>query len=343
MLLFRSEFGDKNGIAKIFWGVQLIMEHHYATRLNSFRGHPPARLSVIDAIRVIAGVSGISAIELNYPQHFVGETAPAVLAAAVAAGLRVTALNLRFDGADFAAGAFTHPQPKTRHAAIQLANAAVDLAAANSISHVILWMGPDGFDYPFQADYGALWDLEVAGFREVAQRNRAIQISVEYKPSDPRRTALIRSMADALLAVQAVDLQNFGVTIDFCHSLMAGEQPAAAAALALRTGRLFGVHLNDGYGPADDGLMVGSVHLWQTLELLLELRKGGFAGTIYFDTFPDRVDPAAECAANVRSVQRMQQLLDRIPASELGHIRKNQDAIAATQLIQNLVLGPKNI
>ena len=197
--------------------------------------------------------------------------------------------------------------------------------------------------YPFQADYGVLWDLEVAGFREVAQRNPAIQISVEYKPSDPRRTALIRSMADALLAVQAVDLQNFGVTIDFCHSLMAGEQPAAAAALALRTGRLFGVHLNDGYGPADDGLMVGSVHLWQTLELLLELRKGGFAGTIYFDTFPDRVDPAAECAANVQSVQRMQQLLDRMPASELGYIRKNQDAIAATQLIQNLLLGPKNI
>lgn len=318
------------------------MEHHYATRLNSFRGYPPAKLSVIDAIRAIAGVPGISAVELNYPQHFVGETAAAVLAAADAAGLRVTALNLRFDGADFAAGAFTHPQEKIRRAALQLAIAAVDLAAANNISHVILWMGPDGFDYPFQVDYRALWDLEIAGFCEVAQRNPAIQVSVEYKPSDPRRTALIRSMADALQAVQAVDRQNFGVTIDFCHSLMAGEQPAMAAALALRSGRLFGVHLNDGYGGADDGLMVASVHLWQTLELLLELRAGGFNGTIYFDTFPERVDPAAECAANVRTMQRLMQLLAHIPAGELGRIRKDQDAIAATLLIQSLVLGSKD-
>ena len=93
------------------------------------------------------------------------------------------------------------------------------------------------------------------------------------------------------------------------------------------------------YGPADDGLMVGSVHLWQTLELLLELRSGAFTGTIYFDTFPDRLDPAAECAANLRSMQRMEQLLDRIPVSELGRIRNNQDALAATQLIQNLVFG----
>jgi xylose isomerase len=311
----------------------------YATRLNSFRGHSPAKLSVVAAVRAVAGVSGISAIELNYPQHFVGETAAVVLAAADASGLKVTALNLRFDGPEFAAGAFTHPQLKVRQSAIQIASAAVDLAAANNIEHVILWMGPDGFDYPFQVDYAEIWILEIAGFREVAQRNAAVRVSVEYKPSDPRRTAIIRSMADALLAVQAVDLPNFGVTIDFCHSLMAGEQPAAAAALALRAGRLFGVHLNDGYGPADDGLMVGSVHLWQTLELLLELRSGAFTGTIYFDTFPDRLDPAAECAANLRSMQRLEQLLDRIPVSELGRIRNNQDALAATQLIQNLVFG----
>ena len=99
------------------------MEHQYATRLNSFRGHPPYRLSVLDAIRAIAGVSGRSAGELNYPQQFVGETSAAVLAAADAAGLGVTALNLRFDGADFAAGAFTHPQEKNRRAAIQIGRA----------------------------------------------------------------------------------------------------------------------------------------------------------------------------------------------------------------------------
>jgi xylose isomerase len=147
-------------------------------------------------------------------------------------------------------------------------------------------------------------------------------------------------MSDSLLAVHDVGLPNFGVTLDFCHALMAGEQPAAAAALAIRAGRLFGVHLNDGYGPADDGLMVGSVHPWQTLELLLELRRGGFAGTVYFDTFPDRVDPAAECAANVGMVRRMDSLLDRLPLDELRAMQSGQDAVAATRLIHGLLFGP---
>ena len=157
------------------------------------------------------------------------------------------------------------------------------------------------------------------------------------RAGDPRRTSLIRSMSDSLLAVADVGLPNFGVTLDFCHALMAGEQPAAVAALAMKRGKLFGVHLNDGYGPADDGLMVGSVHPWQTLELLSELMQGGFKGTIYFDTFPDRVDPAAECAANVKTMQRMIGLLQRVPLADLSTAQSGQDAITATRLMQDLL------
>jgi xylose isomerase len=310
----------------------------FATRLNSFRNRPGGPASVETAIRAIAGVPGISAVELNYPQHFAGGANAPILAQAGAAGLAVTALNLRYDGPDFVHGAFTHPVAAHRERAIGISLEAVEVAARNGVGHVILWMGPDGFDYPFQADYGALWDLEIDGFQRVAAHHPRTRVSVEYKPSDPRRTSLVRSMADALLAVQAVGLANFGVTLDFCHSLMAGEQPAAAAALAIRAGRLFGVHLNDGYGPADDGLMVGSVHPWQTLELLWQLKAAAFQGTLYFDTFPDRVDPAGECAANVRTVLRLQRLLERIAPDEMKRIQSAQDGIAAAGLMQALLL-----
>jgi xylose isomerase len=316
-----------------------VEERRFATRLNSFRSHGGTRRSIAEAIEAVAAVPGVSAVELNYPQHFDGEPGPSILTRAADAGLAVTALNLRWDGPQYVHGAFTHPDPENRRRAIAVASEAVEVAAGSGVDHVILWMGPDGFDYPFQADYRALWELEIDGFREVTAVRPDVRVSVEYKPSDPRRTSLIRSMSDSLLAVHDVGLPNFGVTIDFCHMLMAGEQPAAAAALAIRAGRLFGVHLNDGYGPADDGLMVGSVHPWQTLELLLELRRGGFAGTIYFDTFPDRVDPAAECAANVRMVRRMERLLDRLPVDELRQTQSKQDAVASTRLIQDLFLG----
>lgn len=312
-----------------------MSEQKFATRLNSFRaGGASAR----EAVRAVAEVPGISAVELNFPQHFDDQT-PSIIDLAEEVGLAVTALNLRWDGAAFHMGAFTHPDAANRRMAIDRAVAAVDTAAAHGIGHVILWMGPDGHDHPFQADYRRLWAWEIEGFHATASRNPDIRVSVEYKPSEPRNMALIRTMGDSLIAVRDVGLTNFGVTLDFCHMLMSGESPAAAAAMALKDDKLFGVHINDGYGPADDGLMVGTVHFWQMLELFLVLRQGGFDNTIYFDTFPERVDPAAEAAANVASVKRLLAILDRVPADQLTAAQAAQDAAAATRIVQEAAFG----
>ena len=209
----------------------------FATRLNSFRTGAVKRTTEA-AIAAAAEVPGLTALELNFPQHFDGEAAETV-AIARRRGLNVTALNLRWDGPDFVHGAFTHPIAANREKAIALAQSAVDAAQANDVDHVILWMGPDGYDYPFQANYAELWAMEIDGFQRVADRNPAVRVSVEYKPSDPRRLSLIRNMGDALLAVRDVDRPNFGATLDLCHALMAGESPAMAAAMALKDAKLF--------------------------------------------------------------------------------------------------------
>lgn len=316
-----------------------LPEPQFATRLNSFRKRAGTTASAESALEAVAAVPGIDAVELNFPQHFPADDPARLLRSARSYGLAVTALNMRFDDPRFALGAFTNPHEADRRAAIDLCHAAVDLAAANGIGHVIVWPGPDGFDAPFQARYDELWDFEVDGFRRVTRRNPQVRVSIEYKPSDPRRQSLVRSMADALLLVQEVGEPNLGVTLDFCHALMAGEHPPAAAAMALRAGRLFGVHLNDGYGPADDGLPVGSIHLWPTVELLLALRRHRFGGTIYFDTFPERTDPAAECAANVRSVLGMLTAVDRMDGEELQRLQAEQRSIEAWELARHAVVG----
>ena len=284
----------------------------------------------------MAAVPGLSALELNYPQHVVELGAGELEALLAETGLPLTALNLRFEGPRFAHGAFTSPDKKSREEAIGIACEAVDLAARYRARHVVLWMADDGWDYPFQPEYGKLWDDEIDGFRRVADRNPAIRISVEYKPFDPRRFSLIRSMGDALLAANEVDRENFGVTLDVCHSYMAGEHPPAAAATALRVGKLFGVHLNDGYGTADDGLMVGAVHQRDTLELLHVLRVGGYDGTLYFDTFPIREDPAEELQANIAELQRLQTVLDRMDQEGLRAAQEAQDALAISRALAGM-------
>ncbi|HEY8448354.1 MAG TPA: sugar phosphate isomerase/epimerase family protein [Thermomicrobiales bacterium] len=310
---------------------------YFATRINSFRS--PSRTALPDLLRAISAIPGLNAVELNYPQHLRGIEEPSLVALLEENGLTLTALSLRFEAADFALGAFSHPSADVREKAIAVAIEAVELATRLGVPHVNLWMAHDGFDLPFEVDYETLWEREIEGFRRVADHNPSIRISVEYKLLEPRRASLIGSMSDALLAVRDVDRPNFGVQIDFCHSLMARELPAAAAAKALAAGRLFGVHLNDGYGPADDGLPVASVHLWETLELLWYLRRYDYRGTIYFDTFPERVDPAAETAHNIATVMRLERLLDRMNDEEIRAIQARHDALAATRLLQELALN----
>lgn len=313
--------------------------YRFATRLNSFRSQLAQGATGVELLRAAARAPGLTAVEMNYPQHFTGTSEDAVAQALAETGLALTALSLRYEGPDFLDGAFTSPRAESRERAIRLGQEAVELASRLGVPHVNLWMAYDGFDYPFQAEYERLWTDEVEGFRQVAAHDPAIRVSVEYKPVDPRRTALIRGMGEALLAVRDVDLPNFGVQIDFCHSLMAREQPALAAALALREGRLFGVHLNDGYGTADDGLLVGSVHLWQTLELLATLRRYGYQGTIYFDTFPVREVPAGESAANVARVRALEAILDRFDVDRLADLQARHDALGVQALLDEAAWG----
>jgi sugar phosphate isomerase/epimerase len=303
------------------------LPYRFAARLNSFRENSQAPFDIQAAIQQMAQVDGISALELNYPQHFRQHSAQELALIAASLDLAITAINLRYDDQRFALGAFTNPDRTLRNEAIALTADAAETAVSLGASHVILWMGPDGFDYPFQADYASLWRDEIDGFRQIASRFEDLSISVEYKPSDPRRHSLIRSMGDALYAAAQVDRPNFGVTLDLCHSLMAGEHPPAAAGIAIEAGRLFGIHLNDGYGQGDDGLFAGAVHPWSLMELLLLLKRANFNGTLYFDTFPDRVDPAKECQLNIETVLRLHGLLDDRFEKEIEQGWAQQDGL----------------
>jgi xylose isomerase len=150
-------------------------------------------------------------------------------------------------------------------------------------SLMTLWMGQDGFDYSFQIDYAQAWGDTIEAMAEVADHNRAIDIALEYKPNEPRGFMLMPDAATTLLALREIDRPNTGVTLDFAHVLYTDEMPAFAAALVARHSRILGVHLNDGYGKWDNGLMVGAVHPIQTIELLVELERVGYDGALYFD------------------------------------------------------------
>ena len=322
----------------------------FATRLNSFASNPDGewpdlkgKPTVMQMAARAAKVDGLTDLDLNYPDH-VGEN-PVELARKISdLGLSINGFAMRYyTNPAFKLGAFTHPDAKVRREAIDLTKAGIDAAREAGSNLMTIWLGQDGFDYAFQADYDRLWQHEIDGIREVCAHDPDCMISIEYKPNEPRSYSLMPDCATTLLAIREVGAANLGATLDFAHVLYADEQPAFAAALIARHSRLLGVHLNDGYSKRDDGLMVGAVHSVQTIELLRQIRRDGYQGAIYFDTFPDMtgLDPVHECEVNIGTVKRMLQIVDRLDGdNRLAAATERQDAVSAQAIVQEAMLGP---
>jgi sugar phosphate isomerase/epimerase len=323
----------------------LSFRYTYAARLNSFRngdwgGKKPATAELIERA---AKVPGLKAVDLNFPDHFQNLKAGELKDCLARTGVALNGLAMRYyTEPGFKLGAFTHPDGRVRRAAIDLTKRGIDEMRNAGGNLMTLWMGNDGYDYSFQADYEAQWNATLEAIAEIAGHDKAADISIEYKPNEPRSFALMPDVATTLLAIKEIGAKNLGVTLDFAHVLYAGEMPAHAAMLAARHSRLLGIHLNDGYGKRDDGLMVGAVHPVQTVELLFTLDRLGYKGAIYFDTFPDitNLDPVAECGANIQTVERLARIADDLRGNaDLGRAIARQDAVSAQAIVNGALYG----
>jgi xylose isomerase len=312
----------------------------YATRLNAFKQKGD---TVAHMIAAAGRVGGLDAADLNFPDHF-DHHSPAQLSQIMADhGMALNGLAMRYyTDPNFRLGAFTHPDAAVRRAAIDLTKRGLDALTEMRGDLMTLWLGQDGFDYSFQADYSRLWEDSISAIAEVADHYRAIKIAIEYKPNEPRAHVVMPDMATTLLALSEIARPNTGVTLDFCHMLFAGEMPARAAMLAARSSRILGVHLNDGYGKRDDGLIAGSVHPMQTIELFMALDTVGYDGVIYFDTFPDHggTDPMGEARANIAATNRLRAIArDLGQNADLARARGDQDAAAVTRIVMGALYG----
>lgn len=311
----------------------------FAARLESFpdvpetafeKGNP--KYTTFQKIDEMAKAAGVTHIEPNYPYHFYENTPEEVRDHAKKYGLGVSGVGLRFVE-EFTGGELTHPCSKKREKAMRNLQEGIDACRKMGGTTATIWSTYDGFDYPFQADYGKTWNYMVKCYAEVAKSNPDIKISLEYKPYEPRQFYFINDIGTTLLAVMEADCDNLGVTLDFAHMLMKKENPAYSLALAAERGKLFGFHLNDGYGSHDDGLLIGSVSLLQTLEFIYYMKRYHYDGTIFFDTFPLRENPVKELELNIEVFNRMSDWIDEIGMDHLAELISRQDALAVQKLL----------
>jgi xylose isomerase len=84
--------------------------------------------------------------------------------------------------AKWGSGSLAAPDAKTRQAAVVEVKKVMDWAAERSCPYVDVWLGEDGFDYSFQADYPEAYKWIREGLAACAAHNKKVRILVEYKP-----------------------------------------------------------------------------------------------------------------------------------------------------------------
>lgn len=315
----------------------------YAARLNAFKigaeNYWPGknRVTTIDLLSRAATVDGLNAVDFNYPDHFDDCSTSELKQCIDDQDIHLNGLAMRYyTDPGYKLGGFTNPDPRVRQSAIDLTLHGIDKLSELGGSLMTLWLGQDGFDYSFQANYQQLWDHTLEALAVICDHNKHVDISLEYKPNEPRSYSLMPDVGSNLLALSELNRPNTGITLDFAHVLYAEEMPAHAAAMVGRFSRLLGVHLNDGYGKRDDGLMIGSVHPIQTVELFVEMNRLDYNSTIYFDTFPDLsgLDPVAEATVNVEMANKLSAIAETLSDNaELLAAIARQDAPASQRIV----------
>ena len=303
-------------------------------------------------------IRGLDLVDFNYPQHLTQPVTPEasreVLQCLSEAGLAAGAVCLRFPK-DMRAGALTSPDEAIRRRALQLCCEACEWSERLGCREVVIWSAFDGYDYSLQVDHDELWALYVAALQRLCDKYPKVKISLEYKPTDENtRFFTVPSTGAAMLLAGEVKRRNFGLTLDFGHCLMAGENPAQSVALTQRSvrgvvggpgrgwgggGKLFGIQLGDGYGRlgAEDGLAFASVHPLASLELVYWLAKTGYSGHVYFDTFPRNEDPQREAEYNIRQFRKLwrraQRMLGADKAAVEARLRRH-DAMGMLEYLE---------
>src|SRR5580658_8742049 len=313
---------------------------HFAQYVDRYAtdGYGPP-VTTLEAIDLAGRVGDLAVVDITYPFN-PPTLAPGEVAAALKRNnLGAIGITPEIYTREFCRGAFTNPDAAVRARTFDLVSEAVGVARELGCDYVKLWPGQDGHDYPFQVNHGQIWSFAVTGLRALAQAHPETKFAIEYKPREPGVSMFFSSAAKTLLAIQDMAVDNVGILLDFGHSLYGGESPAEAARLIHSRGLLYGIDVNDNFRGWDDDLVVGSVHLVETLEFFYTLRQCGWEGVWQLDQFPfreDSVEAAREGIATMRSLHRALDLLD---AAALREARNRQDALAAGKIVRRALLS----
>jgi len=302
--------------------------------LNGYRESHP----IEERIKLASRIEGLDGIELHYPKMFKEMSVNRVRDLLQQENLKCSIVLVTvWNEMKWGKGALTNPDSKIRAQAIEVIKEGMDVAKEVGASKINLWLGQDGFDYPFQVDYQLLWNRLIEGLKECAKHDPEVQICLEYKLKEPRSHIVIPTVGKALYIIEKVGFDNVGVNLDFGHAMMAFENPAESAVLLHNENKLFHLHFNDNYREFDWDMIVGSVHFWELLEFLFWLQEINYQGWYSLDIFPYREDPIEACEISIKNIKSILKLLGKLDKEKIKQALKTHNYLQISSLVRQVI------
>jgi xylose isomerase len=287
--------------------------------------------------RAVAGLSDIvDGFEYHYPGEVNEKTLGRIQALLGSCDIHCIALGL-FSDPKYSHGSFINPSLKIRKEVRAITRAGIELASDIGAKFII-WPGSEGYNYPFQVDYGKTWEWFVDGIADAAAHcaDYGVTMLLEHKNSEPAMRILMRDIGMTLFTIQkvkdrGVPTDHVLVNMDWQHLIMNGEPLAEYAALLASEGKLGHQHGNSGWGSFDDDNMVGASFFMQTLGLAVELQRVGYGANgerVGYDLFPYTENQVDAVRRSVLQWEFIWDLARRLDKKALNEAQSRRDAVA---------------
>lgn len=290
-----------------------------------------------EKIAAIAQVKGAQGVEIGFPYEL--EDVSAAKAALDKHHLGIAAVNVNIKGEpEFINGSSSVSSKAIRDKAIQFLKDGMDVAAELGVEKVTCCPLSDGYDYLFQMNYREAWKNMVATFKTAAQHRRDVQLFIEYKSSETRVHCFLDSAPRALCMVRDIDEPNLGITMDFGHSLLVGENPAESLCLLHESGVPYYMHINDNDGKGDWDLIPATRNLWSYLEMLFYLKEFNYNGWVTSDMSPARLEAIPAFERTIASTNKMIDIVNQMDSAHLRSLMAEGKTVETLRWLEEQVL-----
>jgi len=287
----------------------------------------------------VASIDGFSGVEVVFPYEVSSPQNLLDLTAKYELGIAAVNVNIKAEP-EFRDGGLISNDAAVRAKAIQFIKDAKDFATAVGATQVSCCPLGDGYEFNFHIRYAQAWKYMADGFAEAASYKPEIPLMIEYKPAETRGRCLIDTASKTLNLIHDIGLDQLGVTIDYGHAVMFGNENAAEAlCLVAERGVPYYIHINDNDGRWDWDYMVGVKHLLGYIEFLYYLQEYEYDGYFTSDTSPTRWDIGGMFEANSRLTNKIWARLNQIDRAKFGDLIYARDYIKTWQFIEKEIFS----